>query len=150
MAAVFYVMENAVIVSDQNLIRAIQQTIEQGSILPILKEEIKTKIQVRRYSRGLTELKIEPESHRTSQLSKDEVEQIESRKQNNRKASKKHRLRQKDYVDYLEKRFLNLASENCVLQEQKKELQVLISKQEADKSYDIKDSSCSFYSNRKY
>ncbi|XP_052275880.1 cyclic AMP-dependent transcription factor ATF-3-like [Dreissena polymorpha] len=107
--------------------QALLTSLRTGEIMPLLKEELKYCIQSRRLSEGKTELVLETEeNHNTQELRTEELEKIDRRKEQNRRASAKFRNRKKSELDDLTK--------TCeVLQRKNAELQDIVAKLEAER-----------------
>ncbi|XP_033756960.1 uncharacterized protein LOC117339464 isoform X2 [Pecten maximus] len=77
------------------LTRAYSESFQTGSFLPILKQELRYKIQSRRMENGQPELHVKFEGETKHPLTRLELEKLESRKRHNRHSAKKCREKKK-------------------------------------------------------
>ncbi|KAK3605437.1 hypothetical protein CHS0354_007519 [Potamilus streckersoni] len=78
---------------------AIVKSLEIGSVMPLVKEELKLKIQSRRLSEGRGELTVEFTSPPKYELTPEEKEKIEIRKKRNRQSASKSRQKRKGHEE---------------------------------------------------
>ncbi|KAL3877730.1 hypothetical protein ACJMK2_035394 [Sinanodonta woodiana] len=117
---------------------AIVKSLEIGSVMPLVKEELKLKIQSRRLSEGRGELKVEftsPPKYEVKQERSETDNKIETRKKRNRQSASKSRQKRKGHEESILKEVekqqaihANLQIEVNSLRNIKKLLQVRISK----------------------
>ncbi|KAL4238492.1 Cyclic AMP-dependent transcription factor ATF-3 [Mactra antiquata] len=97
-----------------------------GNITPILKEELKYYIQSRRLSEGKNELVVDfnQNTHikKETILRPDEIERLERRKAQNRRASAKFRMKKKSEIERLEQTCADLQTRNKELSDEIKHL----------------------------
>ncbi|KAK3606656.1 hypothetical protein CHS0354_037545 [Potamilus streckersoni] len=95
---------------------------------PLLKEELKYRILSRRLSEGRDELTLDRQADMSRQdvhqcqLRPEELKRIETRKEQNRKAAQKFRLKKKLEKDSVSKEYEELKKRNSVLREEVKRL----------------------------
>lgn len=109
--------------SDVYFDNATKQVLETGSLTPLLKEELKYKIQSRRVAEGKRELKVEFLPPAENKLTPEEEIKVQKRKLQNRVAAKKFRQKQKDVAFNLKKTIQSLESGNTRLRSEIKRLQ---------------------------
>ncbi|XP_071131287.1 uncharacterized protein [Mytilus edulis] len=88
---------------DEKIVNAIKQCLEDDSCLPLIKEEIKLKIQCKRVISGEEELKVESRRPVKYLLTEEEVFKRNRRKDQNRRSAVRTRTRQKARIVELEK-----------------------------------------------
>ncbi|XP_052069000.1 uncharacterized protein LOC127708191 [Mytilus californianus] len=88
---------------DEKMVNAIQQCLEDDSCLPLIKEEIKLKIQCKRIISGEEELKVDHRRPVKHLLTEEEVFKRNRRKEQNRRSAVRTRTRQKSRIAELEK-----------------------------------------------
>lgn len=109
--------------SDVYFDNATKQVLETGSLTPLLKEELKYKIQSRRVAEGKRELKVEFLPPSENKLTPEEEIKVQKRKLQNRVAAKKFRQKQKDVAFNWKKTIQSLESGNTRLRSEIKRLQ---------------------------
>lgn len=109
--------------SDVYFDNATKQVLETGSLTPLLKEELKYKIQSRRVAEGKRELKVEFLPPSENKLTPEEEIKVQKRKLQNRVAAKKFRQKQKDVAFNLKKTIQSLESGKTRLRSEIKRLQ---------------------------
>ncbi|XP_052068661.1 cyclic AMP-responsive element-binding protein 3-like [Mytilus californianus] len=102
---------------DEKIVGAIKQCLEDDSCLPLLKEEIKLKIQCKRVISGEEELKVEHRRPVKYLLTEEEVFKRNRRKEQNRKSAVRTRARQKARIAVLEKEVNSLEEDQCSLEQ---------------------------------
>lgn len=100
-----------------------KKVLETGSLTPLLKEELKYKIQSRRVAEGKRELKVEFLPPSENKLTPEEEIKVQKRKIQNRLAAKKFRQKQKDLTFNFKKTIQSLESGNTRLRSEIKRLQ---------------------------
>lgn len=100
---------------DPDLFNRAKESVEAKSLLPILKDEIKLKIQAKRLSQGLEELKVEFESKPQSPLTEEELEKQNHRKMHNRVSAKKCRWKKKEFYSRKQQELHDLEKRNQFL-----------------------------------
>ncbi|KAK3605434.1 hypothetical protein CHS0354_007516 [Potamilus streckersoni] len=88
-------------VQDQTLERAITDSLLQGKITPLLKQELNLKIQCKRLLEGKREIVIQHEQPKTYQMSEDEILKRNRRLQQNRASANRSRGRLKNREEEL-------------------------------------------------
>ncbi|XP_046561993.1 basic leucine zipper transcriptional factor ATF-like 3 [Haliotis rubra] len=89
-------------IQDQELLNAQERALASNSITPLLKQELRYKIQSRRLTEGKDELNVSCSNTSTShshELTAEEIEKRGKRKEQNRQAAKRFRLKRKDETD---------------------------------------------------
>ncbi|KAK3606659.1 hypothetical protein CHS0354_037547 [Potamilus streckersoni] len=110
------------------LFLAALESYKTGKMTPLLKEELKYQIQSRRLSEGRNELTLDLQADMTihdqleHQLRPEEIERIETRKEQNRNAAQKLRMKRKLEKDLVLKEYVELKKRNSVLREEIKRL----------------------------
>ncbi|XP_076442227.1 uncharacterized protein LOC143281126 [Babylonia areolata] len=107
---------------EEDLLAASQEAMSSGSITPLLKKELWLKIQSRRLSEGKEELIVPPAPSLSYQISQAEKAKKLRRKEQNRRAAKKFRSKQKDRYGDLLKRIGLLEEDNEQLEEDRMSL----------------------------
>ncbi|ESO90091.1 hypothetical protein LOTGIDRAFT_164395 [Lottia gigantea] len=105
-------------VQDPSLRRATYASLETGQLTPLLKEELKCRIQSRRLSEGKEELLVDFTSPSKFQPRPDEIEKLNKRREQNRRAARKFRQKKRKDGDNLMKESEKLESDNTSLQEE--------------------------------
>lgn len=108
---------------DQDICRAIQKSLEEGSLMPMLKQELKMKIQVDRLERGKPELVLGQYKPRNYTLRKDEIEKREKRLLQNRVSAQKCRRKFRERIHDLKKEIKQSMASNAKLSLEMKQLQ---------------------------
>ncbi|XP_061182558.1 uncharacterized protein LOC133190893 [Saccostrea echinata] len=106
--------------NDEELSQAVYESYQTKSCLPLLKEELKCKIQCRRLSRGEGELKVQFEEQKVYKLTDDEVQKRNRRLLQNRLSASKRRIKDKEYEESLLARIKRLEKENLKKEKEKK------------------------------
>ncbi|XP_063443715.1 uncharacterized protein LOC134724551 isoform X1 [Mytilus trossulus] len=94
---------NSIDEDDEKMVHAFQQCLEDESCLPLIKEEIKLKIQCKRVTLGEEELIVEHQRPVKYLLTEEEVYKRNRRKEQNRRSAVRTRARQKTRIAELEK-----------------------------------------------
>uniref|UniRef100_A0A2C9LM56 BZIP domain-containing protein n=1 Tax=Biomphalaria glabrata TaxID=6526 RepID=A0A2C9LM56_BIOGL len=81
--------------NDAGLLRATMESLECGRLTPLIKEELRCRIQSRRLSEGKEELLVEFPSPTPSHPRPDEVQKRDRRREQNRRAAQKFRKKRK-------------------------------------------------------
>ncbi|XP_045214599.1 transcription factor kayak-like [Mercenaria mercenaria] len=100
---------------------ALERTYLNGKVS--LKEELKAKIQTRRKSEGVGELRVKFEAPKSYPLTPEERDKVLKRKHRNRLSANKSRLKRQQHEDNLQKELENLETENDKLSNEVKLLQ---------------------------
>ncbi|XP_063447273.1 uncharacterized protein LOC134726787 [Mytilus trossulus] len=100
---------------DKRMVYAIQQCLEDDSCLPLIKEEIKLKIQCKRVVSGEEELTVDHCRPVKYLLTEEEVFKRNRRKDQNRRSAVRTRARQKTRIAELEKDVNSLEEDQCSL-----------------------------------
>ncbi|XP_064602685.1 uncharacterized protein LOC135468382 [Liolophura sinensis] len=69
-----------------------------GNLLPLIKEELKCKIQAKRLAAGQEELDIHESKPKVNQLTEDDIRRRETRKAQNRRAAQRYRVKQRRLI----------------------------------------------------
>ncbi|KAL3877728.1 hypothetical protein ACJMK2_035392 [Sinanodonta woodiana] len=109
-------------IEDETVRQAALQYQQTGSLLPIVKMELKCKILQNRLSRGEGEIEIDFTPRKPGQLSPEEIERRNKRKESNRLSARKSRMKKKTSVCKLQKEVAELEARNIRL---RKELVIL-------------------------
>ncbi|XP_021359923.1 cyclic AMP-dependent transcription factor ATF-3-like isoform X2 [Mizuhopecten yessoensis] len=107
---------------DDKLVKATQECLDTGSIMPMLKEELRCTIQNRRLAEGKTELTVQFTPPTEQQLNAEEIIKKENRREQNRRAARKFRQKQATLSQNFQKRIEQLEAENRRLTTQVKRL----------------------------
>ncbi|XP_060062851.1 cyclic AMP-dependent transcription factor ATF-3-like [Ylistrum balloti] len=107
---------------DVELAKATQACLDTGSVLPIIKEELKCAIQNRRLAEGKTELAVQFTPPTKQKLRPEEMVKKENRRDQNRRAARKFRQKQAASLKEFQKRIKQLEVENGKLRMQVKQL----------------------------
>ncbi|CAC5370385.1 ATF3 [Mytilus coruscus] len=102
---------------DEKMVEAVKQCLEDDSCLPLIKEEIKLKIQCKRVISGEEELKVEHRQPVKYLLTEEEVFKRNRRKEQNRRSAVRTRARQKARIAELEKDVSSLEEDQCSLEQ---------------------------------
>lgn len=108
---------------DEKMAEAVLTTLETGSIMPLIKEELKYTIQSRRLAAGQPELQVEfnqPKRHKV--MTDEERDRADKRREQNRKAAQKFRQKQRDTADVLTRKTQRLDAANNTLRAEIKRL----------------------------
>lgn len=89
--------------NDFEILTAVQKSITQGSMMPILKKELQTKLQYERLLRGDSEIVLVEETPRRYELRPDEIEKRDRRLSQNRESARRCRLKLKKQKHDLQK-----------------------------------------------
>ncbi|XP_048763817.1 chromatin assembly factor 1 subunit A-like [Ostrea edulis] len=108
--------------NDEELSKAYHESFKTRSCLPLLKEELKCKIQYRRLSRGEGEMKVEFEKQKEYKMTSEEVQKRNKRLMQNRLSAWKRRVNDKKYEEELLERIRRLEKENSKKEEEKRNL----------------------------
>ncbi|CAG2237989.1 ATF3 [Mytilus edulis] len=130
---------------DKKMVNAIKQCLEEDSCLPLIKEEIKLKIQCKRVISGVDELKVEHSRPVKYLLTEEEVFKRNRRKEQNRRSAVRTRIRQKARIVELEKEVNSLEEDKSSLHQTidtlRTELQMLDGMLQIHKCSNIKPNS---------
>ncbi|KAK3605436.1 hypothetical protein CHS0354_007518 [Potamilus streckersoni] len=107
-------------IKDETVRQAALQYQQTGSLLPIVKMELKCKILQNRLSRGEGEIEIDFTSRESGQfqLSPEEIERINKRRESNRLSARKSRMKKKSAVGKLKKEVAELEAKNSSLRQE--------------------------------
>ncbi|VDH99877.1 Hypothetical predicted protein [Mytilus galloprovincialis] len=94
-----------------------KESVARKSILPLLKDELKLKIQTRRLSQGLDELKVDFENKPQMPLTEKEREKQSYRKRCNRFSARKCRIKKKQYNYMVQQELVDLRTTNVQLKD---------------------------------
>ncbi|XP_060584012.1 basic leucine zipper transcriptional factor ATF-like 3 isoform X4 [Ruditapes philippinarum] len=97
-------------IKDKDLADAAAKAMVDGNMTPLIKEELKCSIQLKRLKAGKPELKVEFTDPESCQLTETEQMKVEKRKIQNRLAAQRFRNKQKTRGDQLHKECLKLQS----------------------------------------
>ncbi|XP_063443716.1 uncharacterized protein LOC134724551 isoform X2 [Mytilus trossulus] len=103
---------NSIDEDDEKMVHAFQQCLEDESCLPLIKEEIKLKIQCKRVTLGEEELIVEHQRPVKYLLTEEEVYKRNRRKEQNRRSAVRTRARQKTRIAELEKEVNSLEDDH--------------------------------------
>ncbi|XP_033735259.1 uncharacterized protein LOC117323865 [Pecten maximus] len=119
-----------VFVDDERLVEAQRVAMETGILTPLVKEELKYTILSRREADGKDRLDVTFDDPQQYQLTREEVEKVARRRQQNRHAARRFRQKQKQTshefikkIQFLESDNTTLRSELDKLKREKDELQ---------------------------
>lgn len=107
---------------DPGVSAAAMTAIENNDMMPIIKEELKNKIQFKRMTEGKEELMIDFTEKPQAQLTDVEKEKVERRRVQNRMAARRFREKEKTLEIKLQKKTQKLESDNTSLRTQIREL----------------------------
>ncbi|XP_061174295.1 cyclic AMP-dependent transcription factor ATF-4-like [Saccostrea echinata] len=102
-------------IKDDELRNASLEAKKSGCILPILKVELKSKIQMKRLLQGQDEIDLNvssPQKKACVELTKEDLERKNKRQEQNRKAAKKFRLKEKEEKANLDQTLKELRKRN--------------------------------------
>ncbi|KAK6181032.1 hypothetical protein SNE40_008976 [Patella caerulea] len=108
---------------DYQLANAALEVFKSGNMTPLIKEELKTKIQASRLKRGKDELTVEFKSEQKYELSDEEKARISKRKEANRLAAVRFRQRRKSKEQQLSEECDSLEARNAALLRELEDLQ---------------------------
>ena len=94
-----------------------KESVETASLLPLLKDELRCKIQTKRMSQGLEELKVDFHIKPPMPLTSEETKRQNSRKEDNRYSAKKCRSKKKLFQTAIQQELRQLLEENRDLKE---------------------------------
>lgn len=94
-----------------------KESVETASLLPLLKDELRCKIQTKRMSQGLEELKVDFQIKPPMPLTCEERRRQDSRKKNNRYSAKKCRSKKKEFLTGKQQELRQLLEKNRELRE---------------------------------
>ncbi|XP_046372550.2 uncharacterized protein LOC124146350 isoform X1 [Haliotis rufescens] len=97
---------------------AFQDSLTSNTCIPLLKQELKSKIQIRRLRQGQGELKVTFEPKPKHELTDEEKQKQARRREVNRMAALKFRRKKKDKITELEEKANKLTAENKRLEEE--------------------------------
>ncbi|XP_041355214.1 uncharacterized protein LOC121372761 [Gigantopelta aegis] len=102
---------------DDELLFAHEESQRSGSIIPLLKQELKCKIQSRRLTEGKEELSLteSTSSIQSTKLSAEEMERKRRRRDQNRRAAKTFRQKEKERIDHIQQEIEVLEQKNGLL-----------------------------------
>lgn len=103
--------------------RAFEKFITEGSLTPMLKHELKMKIQFKRLERGQSELVLGQHQLKTYELRPDEIEKRNKRLYQNRISAQKCRQRLREHTHKLKKEIKRKMTDNAKLSVELKRLQ---------------------------
>ncbi|XP_046375550.1 cyclic AMP-dependent transcription factor ATF-3-like isoform X1 [Haliotis rufescens] len=101
---------------DDRLAKATLQVLETGRLTPLIKEELKCKIQARRHSLGQEEYNVEFKKPKSYLLTPEEEQRATHRKERNRLAAQRFRRKRKVESSSLEVEVDRLTNANAKLQ----------------------------------
>ncbi|KAL3874161.1 hypothetical protein ACJMK2_037212 [Sinanodonta woodiana] len=112
---------------DNSLVGATVESLKSGTLMPLIKEELRLKIQSRRLGEGKDELEVTFEQPIKPVLTDDEKRRKEERKVKNREAANRSRARKRKQKE-------QTVQDMRILQEKNKELKEVVQKLESEKS----------------
>ncbi|XP_048735127.2 cyclic AMP-dependent transcription factor ATF-3-like [Ostrea edulis] len=107
--------DNLAIIKDEVLQNASLEANKSGNIMPFLKVELQCKIQCRRLERGQDEIDLRmssPPRKRRAEVTKEESERMEKRKEQNKTAARKFREKEKKEKAQLHQTVKDLQKKN--------------------------------------
>ncbi|KAL3861847.1 hypothetical protein ACJMK2_007861 [Sinanodonta woodiana] len=107
---------------DSSVKAAAEKAIQNNDMMPLIKEELKNKIQIKRLSEGKEELMVDFAEKPKAEVTDKEKEKVERRKIQNKVAARKFREKQKRHGTELQKKTQLLESTNTFLRNEIKEL----------------------------
>ncbi|XP_069118383.1 basic leucine zipper transcriptional factor ATF-like 3 [Argopecten irradians] len=107
-----------VMVDDERLAEAQRVAMETGNLTPLVKEELKYTIMSRREADGKGQLEVTFDDPQQYQLTPEEVQRVERRRQQNRNAARRFRQKQKQSSHEFIKKIQFLESDNTTLRSQ--------------------------------
>lgn len=102
---------------DNDLYDRAKESVARKSLLPLLKDELRLKIQTRRLSQGLDELKVDFEHKPQTPLTEKEREKQCYRKRCNRSSARKCRLKKKQFNYLVKQELVDLRTRNVQLKD---------------------------------
>ncbi|XP_060583174.1 uncharacterized protein LOC132739477 [Ruditapes philippinarum] len=120
--------------------KAFEESVSEGSLMPLLKQELQCKIQVRRLSMGQSELVLEPEEPKVYKLTEDEIRKKQARLEQNRRSAMKSRHKARKYEQNLLKEIYKDMTKFVKLRKEVSKLQSL--RDEYKKKFDLHMMSC--------
>ncbi|KAL3873625.1 hypothetical protein ACJMK2_036720 [Sinanodonta woodiana] len=112
---------------DKSLVGATVESLKSGTLLPIIKEELKLKIQSRRLGEGKDEMEVTFEQPIKPALTDEEKRRKEKRKMKNREAANRSRAKKKNQKE-------QILQDKRILEERNKALKETVQKLECEKS----------------
>ncbi|XP_061194551.1 basic leucine zipper transcriptional factor ATF-like 3 [Saccostrea echinata] len=109
--------------SQDSLMDAALVALDTGEMTPLVKEELKLTIQSRRLAAGMGELTVNFEPPTQSELTEEEKEKVDRRREQNRLAAQRFRLKQKTTGERIQKKVRGLESDNTRLRAEMRILQ---------------------------
>ncbi|XP_061194527.1 transcription factor JunB-like [Saccostrea echinata] len=109
--------------SQDSLMDAALVALDTGEMTPLVKEELKLTIQSRRLAAGMGELTVNFEPPTQSELTEEEKEKVDRRREQNRLAAQRFRLKQKTTGERIQKKVRGLESDNTRLRAELRILQ---------------------------
>ncbi|XP_048735236.1 basic leucine zipper transcriptional factor ATF-like 3 [Ostrea edulis] len=109
--------------SQDKLMDAALVAMDTGDITPLVKEELKLTIQSRRLAAGIGELQVQFEPPQQKELTEEEKEKVDRRREQNRLAAQRFRQKQKLTGAQVQKKVRGLESDNTRLRRELKILQ---------------------------
>ncbi|XP_076463734.1 cyclic AMP-dependent transcription factor ATF-3-like [Babylonia areolata] len=101
--------------SDAVLFKATVQSLHTGRLTPLIKEELRCRIQSRRLSEGKDELRVQFESPSRLEPRPEEIEKLNRRREQNRRAAQKFRRKKKERGKLLTEESQRLEGDNDCL-----------------------------------
>ncbi|XP_071081087.1 basic leucine zipper transcriptional factor ATF-like 3 [Haliotis cracherodii] len=101
---------------DKRVVSAAREAIQSGSLIPLIKEELWCKIQSRRLSEGQGELTLLSTPPVTSKLTPDDVEKRCVRRQQNKRAARRFRAKERDKGHQLQEKISRLEEDKVTLE----------------------------------
>ncbi|XP_060583176.1 uncharacterized protein LOC132739478 [Ruditapes philippinarum] len=120
--------------------KAFEESVSEGSLMPLLKQELQCKIQVRRLSMGQSELVLEPEEPKVYKLTEDEIKKKQARLEQNRRSAKKSRHKARKHEQNLLNHIKKAMTKNTKLRKEVSKLQTIRDKYK--KTFDLHMMSC--------
>ncbi|CAC5363027.1 unnamed protein product [Mytilus coruscus] len=114
--------------SDEDISKAYEKSVKEDSLLPILKQELRLKIQTRRLSEGQGELLPERKEPKYYELTEEEKEKYRRRLLQNRDSLRRSRQKEIQREEMLKQTFDTESSKGEILKRQK--LQLLTEREE--------------------
>lgn len=102
---------------DTELFNYALESVKGDSLLPLIKDELRCKIQTKRLSRGMEELKVDFQMKPPAPLTPEEKQKQENRKLLNRESAKKCRRKKKINYQNIQQELKSLMDENKHLKE---------------------------------
>ncbi|XP_062585791.1 basic leucine zipper transcriptional factor ATF-like 3 [Saccostrea cucullata] len=109
--------------SQDSLMDAALVALDTGEMTPLVKEELKLTIQSRRLAAGMGELTVNFEPPTQSELTEEEKEKVDRRREQNRLAAQRFRQKQKTTGERVQKKVRGLESDNTRLRAELRILQ---------------------------